>query len=300
MDVQFSAFSIYYFDNICYDETRYERRENLKNIKYLFVFFLLFSFITKASAATLTEEEKDRLRIIFSDARISVMSDEEAQKYLSYDLENTQKVSKYYKVTETTNGTTSIEVTKEEAENAFESAKTTRSTVHTTSYKNIQITDTHISGNAYSMTLINRWLVTPNKKSFDVMGMRTDDAYVLAGSQEGTQTYWSASNGYYDLINYSYNGRNMVIKDNGFGISMNLVDDASYFECDISATVIATTEFAKVFGTYQHAVSNVTLAQSQAYLISHNGLGGVLNFTTSVRDYYDGMQGVSIELEYNA
>ena len=266
----------------------------MKKAKYIFVFFLLFSFLTKANAATLTDEEYNRLKIIFSDARISVMSDEEAQKFLSYDLENTKKVSKYYKVTETANGTTSKEVTKDEAENAFEQAQTTRSTVHTTSYKNVQITSTNMGNNIHSVTLINKWLVTPKMKSFDVMAMRTDDASVIAESQNGTQVYWNGSYGY---VNYSYNGRNMVIKDNGFGISMNLVDDSSYFESDITAEVVAQTEFAKVFGTYQHAVYKVTLAQSQAYLISHNGLGEVLNFTSSVRDKYDGMQGVSIELE---
>ncbi len=269
----------------------------MKKAKYIFVFFLLFSFLTKANAATLTDEEHNRLKIIFSDARISVMSDEEAQKFLSYDLENTKKVSKYFKVTETANGTTSKEVTKDEAENAFEQAQTTRAAAHKTSYKNVQITSTNMGNNKHSVTLINRWLVTPKMKSFDVMAMRTDDASVIAGSQDGVQTYWAASNGDYQHIYYSYNGRNMVIKDNGFGISMNLVDDASYFESDITANVNAQTEFAKVFGTYQHAVYKVTLAQSQAYLISHNGLGEVLNFASSVRDKYDGMQGVSIELE---
>ena len=266
----------------------------MKKAKYIFVFFLLFSFLTKANAATLTDEEYNRLKIIFSDARISVMSDEEAQKFLSYDLENTKKVSKYYKVTETANGTTSKEVTKDEAENAFEQAQTTRSTVHTTSYKNVQITSTNMGNNIHSITLINKWLVTPKMKSFDVMAMRTDDANVMAGTQSGTQVYW---NGDYGYVNYTYNGKNMVIKDNGFGISMNLVDNSSYFESDITANVTAQTEFAKVFGTYQHAVYKVTLAQSQAYLISHNGLGEVLNFASSVRDKYDGMQGVSIELE---
>ncbi len=266
----------------------------MKKAKYIFVFFLLFSFLTKANAATLTDEEHNRLKIIFSDARISVMSDEEAQKFLSYDLENTKKVSKYYKVTETANGTISKEVTKDEAENAFEQAQTTRSSVHETSYKNIRITSTNMGNNIHSVTLANRWLVTPKMKSFDVMGMRTDDASVIAGTQSGTQVYWDGDYGY---VNYSYNGRNMVIKDNGFGISMNLVDSGSYFESDITANVNAQTEFAKVFGTYQHAVYKVTLAQSQAYLISHNGLGEVLNFTSSVRDKYDGMQGVSIELE---
>ena len=77
---------------------------------------------------------------------------------------------------------------------------------------------------------------------------------------------------------------------------MNLVNGASYFETDISANVISTSQNAVAYGTYQHAVTDVTLDQSQSYTISHNGLGRVLNFTNSVYNLYDGMTGVSISL----
>jgi len=70
---------------------------------------------TNVKGATLTDAEYARLKLVFSDLRIATMSDETAQEYLTYDLENNKKVSKYYKVTETTNGTTTSEVTKEEA-----------------------------------------------------------------------------------------------------------------------------------------------------------------------------------------
>ena len=46
-------------------------------------------------------------------------------------------------------------------------------------------------------------------------------------------------------------------------------------------------------GTYQHAQSNVTLDQSKNYSINANGLGGGVEFASSVRGNYDGMQGVS-------
>ena len=92
----------------------------------------------------------------------------------------------------------------------------------------------------------------------------------------------------------------MVNNSNGFGISMNLVDAGSIFECSITATVTATTEWATMYGSYQHAATDVTLAQSKSYVISHNGYGKVINFATAVQNYYDGMQGVSIALDYTA
>ena len=94
--------------------------------------------ITNVKGATLTEAEYNRLKLVFNDFRISAMSDEDAQKFLSTDLENNKKVSKYYRVTETTNGTTTTEVSKEEATNAANNILMTQSESHTTSYKNLE------------------------------------------------------------------------------------------------------------------------------------------------------------------
>ncbi len=253
---------------------------------------------TNVKGATLTNAEYARLKLVFSDLRIATMSDEKAQEYLTYDLENNKKVSKYYKVTETTNGTTTSEVTKEEATNAAESISV-QSTYHRTTYKNIEITAMNAGNNVYLMDLTTLWLISPAIKSYDVIAMRTDDATVIDESQEGTQAY-IYKNGDVGYVDYSYNGTNMKIASNGFGISMNLVDAANTYECFITARVRATTEWAEVYGSYQHAATNVTLAQSQAYTISHNGYGEVINFATAVQNHYDGMQGVSIKLDYTA
>ena len=253
---------------------------------------------TNVKAANLTDEEYARLRNLFSDARISIMSDEEATQYLSYDLEHVNKVSKYYKVTETTNGTITTEVSKEEATTAAENNISTMATYHTTSYKNIEISTMKLNTNVYYVNLTNEWLITPKVKSYDVIAMRVDDATINSGSQRGTQFY--IANGVSDTIEYSYNGTNMVLSSNGFGISMNLVDAASSFTCDIDATVTATSQWATVYGSYQHAMTAVTLDKSKSYTISHNGYGKVINFATAVQNDYDNMQGVSISLGYTA
>ena len=258
---------------------------------------------TNVKAANLTDEEYNRLRIVFSDARIQLMSDADAERYLSYDLEGTQNVSKYYKVTETTNGTITSEVSEQEATTAASAATTENGimpagALHTTSYKNIQISRTSTGNNYYLMTLINRWLIEPSTKSYDVIAMRLDDATMVAGTQSGEQLY--TTNGLTNSVVYSYQGTNMVLSSNGFGISMNLVDAASGFTCEIEAIVQATTRWATVYGSYQHAVSNVTLAQSKSYTISQNGFGEVVNFATGIQNTYDGMKGVSISLDYTA
>ena len=274
--------------------------EQLKKIIMTISILLVMIISSSVKAANLTEEEYERLRYVFSDARISFMSDEDAARYLSYDLEHTNKVSKYYRVTETTNGTISTEVSKEEAISAAETENniSPTATYHTTSYKNIEISTSQTGTNSYLIYVTNNWLITPRVKSYDVIAMRVDDATISSGTQSGVQFY--TTNGVTDAVNYSYQGTNMVLSSNGFGISMNLVDAASGFTCGIEAIVTATTKWATVYGSYQHAMTAVTLAKSKSYTISHNGYGKVINFATAVQNDYDNMQGVSIELGYTA
>lgn len=274
--------------------------EQLKKLIMTISILLVMIISTNVKAANLTDEEYVRLRNLFSDARISIMSDEDAARYLSYDLEHVNKVSKYYKVTETTNGTITTEVSKEEAISAAETENniSPTATYHTTSYKNIEISTSQTGKNAYLIYVTNDWLITPRVKSYDVIAMRVDDATISSGTQRGVQFY--TTNGITDVVNYSYQGTNMVLSSNGFGISMNLVDAASGFTCEIEAVVKATTKWATVYGSYQHAMTAVTLAKSKSYTISHNGYGKVINFATAVQNDYDNMQGVSISLGYTA
>lgn len=272
----------------------------LKKGLVLFTSALGLLVTTSVNAANLTDSEYERLRLVFSEARISQMSDEDADRYLSYDLENTKKVSKYYEVTKTTNGTASREVTENYAKSAVNSINASRAASHTTSYKNIQIFATATTAkNGYFIDLTNKWLIEPYIKSYDVIALRTDDATIVEGTQYGTQSCKKA-NGTYEYVNYSNGGTNMVKASNGFGISMNLIDSGVEFTCEIEAVVTATTEWAEVFGSYQHAASSVTLAQSKSYTISHNGYGEVINFATGIEGVYDAMQGVSIALDYTA
>lgn len=252
------------------------------------------------ASVDLSESNFNRLKYVFSEERISTMSEEEIEKYLSYDLENSSATQKIFKVTENTNGYTYSEVSEEEANAALNNNAIVPydATYRETSYKVVRITSSLIGGNKYLMNQYTRWLISPAVKSFDVAAMRLDDVSIVDGTQYGTQVYKIGSN--YETVIYHPDGTNIKKASNGFGISMNLVDNSTYFECDIEADVIATTKYATVYGTYQHAVRNMTLAQSQNYTISHNGLGGVVNFASGVVQYYDRMGGVEIALNYTA
>ena len=273
----------------------------LKYLKYFSLTFVIATLclITNVKAS-ISDEDYARLREIFSEYRLSIMSDEELERLANGELKVQEKL---YQWTESINGTmTYVEVDPDlyveiNPENSVSNYSTSiGTTYYESNYKRIQIIDNYITNNLHSVMVYTQWLVTPATKSFDVTAMRFEDATIVEGTQDGTQTYWA--NGEYDFITYSPNGTNIRKQSNGFGISMNLVNDASYFETDISANIRATGGAATVYGTYQHAVTNVTLEQSHSYNISHNGFGSVLNFATGVQNYYDRMQGVYVELGY--
>jgi hypothetical protein len=292
---------------LCYDGSGVERVVKkifrMKGIKVLsiitFIAYGLLVCVTNVNATELSIEEYSNLRLLFSEGRIATLTDEELEKYLSYDFDKILSTNKYYKVVESPYGTTSSEVSELEATMAVNDLNNTvsvQSTYYNTGYKHIEISVSPISGNISEVFLYTEWLTTPKVKSYDVTGFRFYAGTVIDGTQDGTQTYWSSASEGYQFISYAYNGTNIKKLSNGFGISMNLVDAAAYFATDVTANVTATSSLAKAYGSYQHAVTNVTLSQSHDYVINGSGFGGVFNFSSAVGSYYDAMEGVSIEL----
>ena len=248
------------------------------------------------SVKATTEEDYNKLRSIFSDARISIMTEEEKAIYTENDVTVEEKL---YKGTQTTNGTYIYEEIDPSLEDDIrESAEiSTYDSSYQTTYKRIKFIDASLGNNVHRLTVYTQWLITPVTQSYDVTAMRVADGYVVDGTQDGTQMY--IKNGTMGYVQYSPNGTNIRKADNGFGISMNLVNGGTEFETDISANVVATSQYATAYGTYQHAVTDVTLDESQSYFISHNGFGDVVNFATGVQNKYDGMAGVSVSLSYS-
>lgn len=145
----------------------------------------------------------------------------------------------------------------------------------------------------YYVKASNEWLTIPKIRNYDVFAMRPDDGFSLvSGTPSGTQYYTTATTS--DAIIYQPDGANTVTLSNGFGMSMNLVDnsDVDSFLNTITARVSGSS--GTVSASYQHCTSNsVTKAQSMDYYLSVNGLGGVIMFNNaSVDAKYDGMMGV--------
>lgn len=273
-------------------------RKHMVIFAFMFTAYLILTTTPNIKALELNDQDYATLRNVFTEARIATMSDEEIAKYLSYNLDNAISNEKYFEVIETSNGIINREIPAEEAPD-FDIAPLV-SDSYETNYKRIMISQSDTGDNVYYVSFTTQWKVTPNVKSYDVNAIRIEDGSPVNGTQTGLQIYWTSTTGTYNHVSYAADGTNILKKSNGFGISMNLVDDASYFETNIDGLFETTSQYAKVYGSYQHAIRSVTLAQSHSYTLSHNGYGKVVNFTSSVQSYYDGMQGVSVALGYTA
>lgn len=170
---------------------------------------------------------------------------------------------------------------------------------YSTSAKKITLTTslTYLNSRYYfCVSTDTEWLnnSVPVIKSYDVSAHRfttSGTLFLNAVDAEGWQTYNSGGS-----ITYGFLGNNSVKYSNGYGTSMNIADDATR-NLKLSLDVLyeySGSGTATVYGTYQHATTNLTLDQSKNYTFASGGLGNVLSFGNStIRGYYDGMQGVS-------
>ena len=93
---------------------------------------------------------------------------------------------------------------------------------------------------------------------------------------------------------YDLSSDNIKLTDKGFGQIMNIFDKAnSELTLELELNLVNPVG-DPMYATYQHARnSNITLSQVKSYTFRSGGLGNVVYFSDStVRNYYDGMQGV--------
>ncbi len=151
-----------------------------------------------------------------------------------------------------------------------------------------------ILATSYTINLTMEWQAVPTMQTFDVIAMRTEGVNFNVSSLSGTQSYFK--DGSYGAVGYTYTSNNTKIFNNGLGISMNLVDGGTNFRLSMSVAYNITGSYPKVYGTYQHATKDISLANSQKYTLSSLGFGKVVLFDDSVKGYYDQFGGVDVSL----
>ncbi len=138
------------------------------------------------------------------------------------------------------------------------------------------------STNYCTVTILAKWLGNPTIRSWDVIG-----AFFYGTSlyNKNIVTSITSSDG-------TIYPSNLKFLSNGFGDSIKLPSGNSI----VIEQRYYVKPNGKVFASYQHAMSNSTLAKSQSYTIGITGYGGVFIFNGSAVGVYDGMVGVDISV----
>ena len=154
------------------------------------------------------------------------------------------------------------------------------SQTHTTSYKTV-----HIGGSCFPgfciMSLQNNWLVSPSVRSWDNIGVFLDGPSII--SHDGTYVYSTSGTNWYSNLKTT----------NGLGNSVKLPDTGENIIINMAFTV---STGGTVYGSYQHAMQNTTLANSQNYTLDILGYGDVFLYNGNAVGVYDGMNGVDMDV----
>lgn len=280
----------------------------LKKAKFIFLFVLgvitispiLVSAksITNINGIEISENEYDNFLKVHSNEYIMTMTQADYDKLKSLDYSNVQDDTRYILSTynEKLRLTTEEEITEEEYEN-FDNEAVPYMEDGTAGYETTakKLSMALVGGTTWNYVMFSAtWKGIPKTRSFDVIGLRGVGLEFREGSQTGKQIY--VSNGKYNMINYSWNGTNIKRLNNGFGISMNIVnDDIDALQLEVDCDVKQTETYPAIFASYQHAVANLSLANSQNYVLSNVGLGNVFEYPYSIVEKYDGMSGIRIQ-----
>ncbi len=154
---------------------------------------------------------------------------------------------------------------------------TARGTYHSTANKSIQIAT---SCNSLCTVAVSvKWINNPTIRSYDVIG-----AYLSGISKVGSVTTRASSS------STTVNATSTTTENVGFGASIKLPSGTGV----TLYQSFVTTKGGHIYASYQHAMSNTTLAVSQQYNLSRIGYGGVFSFYGTATSVYDNMNGVDI------
>lgn len=264
----------------------------------IFPLFTSAESITNNNGIVISEEEYNNFLKIHTHEHIMNMTQEKYEKLKSLDYSNVKNEEIYIETTynRSLNLITERELTKTEYDNYNKQSNarlSDDSMYYETTAKKLSLV--LLGGTTWNYVVLTAtWKYIPTTRSYDVIGFRGYGLEFRDGSQIGEQVY--ILNGNYTVINYAWNGTNIKRLDNGFGISMNIVNsDITYLQLMTECDVKVTQSYPAIYGSYQHAVENVSLANSQNYTLTGAGLGHVFEFPYSISQKYDGMSGLRIQ-----
>jgi hypothetical protein len=245
--------------------------------------------ITNSNGIKMTEEQYGNLKELgFTDLAINQMNKDVFKENKDLVVDSKTEVTKYYEIkekpqaiqnfslTDEENGNyISTELSKEEYFDRVQASKnyfpTLSDDTTQTSYRRLT-TSIQLIGSDTRLYNQFVWDTIPTTRSYDVLGASIDSTFTpVSGSNYGQQL-WSYTNpttgGFYgDNASYSSNSSTWSKTSAGYGVKMNLKDDASnlrvtelegyaYYKIARSSSVVPY--YINAYGNYSHAKTNVS------------------------------------------
>lgn len=223
------------------------------------------AYYTTQNGIELTREEYEFLTTFYSERYPDIMTKAMYEEFVEYDLLHSDVETVTYTEPRLPLLNPSMEP---------------KSQTHSTSAKTVHISRACIP-NMCIMSLQNTWHESPNVRSFDNIGVYLDGVNLI--SHDGTYVDSTAGTQWFSNLNTT----------NGLGNSVKLPDTGENIIINMAFKV---GRGGTVYGSYQHAMQNTTLLNSQNYTLSVGGYGGVFLYTGNAIGIYDGMNGVDIDV----
>ncbi len=148
--------------------------------------------------------------------------------------------------------------------------------------------------NHVKVVVTNLWKTMPSVRSYDSIGLLYNN--FTMDTAWGFQYFRIVGDTNISMIKYSYQGQNMKISttgQKGVSISQNIVNNnIDYLQNELHVEGDMDAYF-QAAGSYQHAVTDISLETSKNFTFDAWGMGKVFNWNTSW-DQWDNMQGVCL------
>ncbi len=170
-----------------------------------------------------------------------------------------------------------------EEDNGNDSGIMPLATYHETQSKKITIISVCGSSECTILTTAT-WKKSPAVRSYDVIGHRIYNSLFTSTAATAVLKTSDSAYGYEDKKGAS----------NGIGCAVKLPSDETI-------NYIALTTYmqpqGRVYGSYQHAIKNITLSKAMNFSFSDNGYGNVFLYPSSYDLTFDQMAGVYLVLD---
>lgn len=253
------------------------------------------TYYTNYNNIEMTENEYNNLvELGFTENEIYLMGNEEFQANKNIESTSVDSVEQYYKTTTTIkNGIKTISseiISKEQYElekNNNQQTKSIYDGLVTSEYKHMLMHMAQLDDNEMRLKITLTWLNIPSTRSYDIIAIGFQQAYVDINSSLYFQQNYTNSSGNHSSVTciqqeFATGASSIFDLPNG---TISALSSYMYFDV-IKVDEDFTITRMDAGGDYAHATSSISAANAQKHTVNH--AAGII-LQASIENYYDGI-----------